>query len=73
MLLDNKNSGYVGDELKKHPFEGNKLSDFAACLDYSVANKDLPIGKLAAYRLHGESRLENDNFVYVDSIYAARS
>jgi len=50
-----------------------KLSDFAACLDYSVANKDLPIGKLAAYRLHGESRLENDNFVYVDSIYAARS
>ena len=50
-----------------------KLSDFAACLDYSVANKDLSIGKLAAYRLHEESRLNNDNFVYVDSIYATGS
>ena len=26
MLLDNKNSGYVGKELKKHSFEGSKLS-----------------------------------------------
>ena len=26
MLLDNKNSGYVGNELKQRSFEGNKLS-----------------------------------------------
>jgi len=47
-----------------------KLSDFAACLDYSVASKDLTIGKLAAYRMGNESRLDNDHFVYVDSMYA---
>ena len=46
-----------------------KLSDYAACLDFSVANKDIKIGKLAAYRMDGESRLRNDHFVYVDSTY----
>jgi len=49
-----------------------KLTDFAACLDYSVASKDLTLGKLAAYRMSDESILENDHFVYVDSIYAKR-
>ena len=48
-----------------------KLSDYAACLDYSVANKDIRMGKLAAYRMNGESTLQNDHFVYADSIYAS--
>lgn len=48
-----------------------KLSDYAACLDYSVANKDINMGKLAAYRMNGESRLQNDHFAYVESIYAS--
>ena len=47
-----------------------KLTDYSACLDYSVANKDISNGKLVAYRLDGERRLDDDNFVSVDSIYA---
>ena len=50
-----------------------KLTDYSACLDYSVANKDISNGKLVAYRLDGESRLNDDNFVHVDSIDAGNA
>ena len=49
----------------------HRLSDYAACLDYSVANKEITIGKLVAYRLHEEAVLKDSNFVYVDSIYSS--
>ena len=48
-----------------------KLTDHSACLDYSVANKDISNGKLVAYRLDAENKLNDNNFVYVDSIYAS--
>jgi hypothetical protein len=47
-----------------------KLTDHSACLDYSVANKDIINGKLVAYRLDGKDKLNDDNFIYVDSVYA---
>lgn len=48
-----------------------KLTDYAACLDFSVADKEVPIGKLVAYRYQGERSLQDRHFVYVDSIYAS--
>ncbi len=48
-----------------------KLTDYSACLDYSVANIDINNGKLVAYRLDTERKLDDNNFVYVDSIYAS--
>ena len=47
-----------------------KLTDYSACLDYSVANKEIGNGKLVAYRLNGEGPLDDNNFVYVESSYA---
>ena len=47
------------------------LTDYAACLDLSVANKEIDDGKLCAYRMDGAFKLKNENFVYVDSRYAA--
>jgi len=52
VLLDNKNSGYVGKELKKHSFEGSKLA-ILSCLfttyGYSALAKEL--SKLSSTRL----------------------
>ncbi|MCP8685965.1 helicase-related protein [Marinobacterium sedimentorum] len=44
MLLDNKNSGYVGTELKAHAYEGSKLSVLSALFTlygFSVLKKEL--------------------------------
>ncbi|WP_422474559.1 metallophosphoesterase [Endozoicomonas sp. ALB032] len=40
-----------------------KLTDYVACVDYSVAKKG---GRLAAYRWQGETVLDNRHFVWVD-------
>ena len=48
-----------------------KLTDYAACLDFSVADKETDKGKLVAYRYQGESEIQNRHFVYVDSIHAS--
>ena len=52
MLLDNKNSGYVGDELKKHPFEGNKLFVLSSLFTlYGFASLKKELSKLQETRL----------------------
>ena len=48
-----------------------KLTDYSACLDYSVANKDISNGKLVAYRLDREDKLNDEKFVHVDSNYSS--
>ncbi len=52
MLLDNRNNGYVGYELKKRSFEGSKLavlSSLFTIYGYAALNKEL--GKLSNSRL----------------------
>lgn len=52
MLLDNKNSGYVGDELKKLSFEGSKLSVLSSLFTiYGFATLQRELSKLSATRL----------------------
>jgi len=52
VLLDNKNSGYVGDELKKHPFEGNKLFVLSSLFTlYGFASLKKELSKLQETRL----------------------
>ena len=52
MLLDNKNSGYVGDELKKRPFEGSKLAVLSSQFTiYGFAALRRELSKLSATRL----------------------
>ena len=47
------------------------LTDYAACLDLSVANKEISNGKLCAYRMDDELTLLNHKFVYVNSLHSA--
>ena len=52
MLLDNRNNGYVGSELKKRSFEGSKLavlSSLFTIYGYAALRKEL--GKLSDSRL----------------------
>lgn len=52
MLLDNKNSGYVGTELKAHAYEGSKLSVLSALFTlygFSVLKKEF--SKISNVRL----------------------
>jgi len=52
MLLDNKNSGYVGTELKAHAYEGSKLSVLSALFTlygFSALKKEL--SKISNVRL----------------------
>ncbi|HPE59210.1 MAG TPA: SNF2-related protein [Thiolinea sp.] len=52
MLLDNRNNGYVGNELKKRSFEGSKLavlSSLFTIYGYAALKKEL--GKLSGSRL----------------------
>ena len=52
MLLDNRNNGYVGNELKKRSFEGSKLavlSSLFTIYGYAALRKEL--GKLSDSRL----------------------
>ena len=67
---DNKKPVFFGHywDRKDNP---QSLTDYAACLDLSVANKEIDDGKLCAYRMGGELTLQNENFVYVESRYAA--
>lgn len=52
MLLDNKSSGYVGDELKKHSFEGSKLSVLSSLFTlYGFASLKKELSKLHDARL----------------------
>ena len=67
---DNKKPVFFGHywDRKDNP---HSLTDYAACLDLSVANKEIDDGKLCAYRMGGELTLQNENFVYVESRHAA--
>ncbi len=40
--------------------------DNVICLDYSVASGKVECAKLVAYRFNGETKLDKNNFVYVD-------
>ena len=52
MLLDNKNSGYVGKELKKWSFEGSKLSVLSSLFTlYGFASLKKELSKLQHTRL----------------------
>ncbi len=52
MLLDNKNSGYVGNELKKRSFEGSKLSVLSSLFTiYGFAALKKELLKLSQSRL----------------------
>lgn len=52
MLLDNKNSGYVGAELKAHSFEGSKLSILSALFTlYGFSSFKTELSKLSGVRL----------------------
>lgn len=52
MLLDNKSSGYVGVELKKHSFEGSKLSMLSSLFTiYGYASLKKELSKLSESRL----------------------
>ena len=52
MLLDNKNSGYVGNELKKHSFEGSELSVLSSLFTiYGFASLKKELSKLSAGRI----------------------
>ena len=53
MILDNKNNGYVGNELKKRPFEGSKLSVLSSLFTlYGFASLKKELGKLQSARLY---------------------
>jgi hypothetical protein len=69
-IYDNKKPVFFGHywDRKDNP---HSLTDYAACLDLSVANKEIDDGKLCAYRMGDELTLQNENFVYVESRYAA--
>ena len=69
-IYDNKKPVFFGHywDRKDNP---HSLTDYVACLDLSVANKEIDNGKLCAYRMGGELTLQNENFVYVESRYAA--
>jgi hypothetical protein len=41
------------------------LSEHVACLDYSIAGEGK--GKLCAYQVNGEAKLDADSFVWVES------
>jgi ERCC4-related helicase len=52
VLLDNKNSGYVGNELKKHSFEGSKLSVLSSLFTlYGFTSLKKELSKLQSTRL----------------------
>ncbi len=52
MLLDNRNTGYVGDELKKHSFENSKLAALSSRFTiYGYASLRNELSKLSASRL----------------------
>jgi len=52
VLLDNKNSGYVGNELKKRSFEGSKLSVLSSLFTiYGFASLKKELTKLSENRL----------------------
>lgn len=52
MLLDNKNSGYVGNELKKRPFDGSKLAVLSSLFTiYGFAALKKELSKLSQSRL----------------------
>ena len=52
MLLDNKRSGYVGNELKKRSFEESKLSVLSSLFTlYGFASLKKELSKLQAIRL----------------------
>ncbi|BCA95207.1 helicase [Legionella antarctica] len=52
MLLDNKNNGYVGHELKKHSFDGSKLSVLSSLFTlYGFASLKKELTKLQHTRL----------------------
>ncbi len=52
MLLDNKNSGYVGNELKKHSFDESKLSVLSSLFTiYGFASLKKELNKLQSARL----------------------
>ena len=52
MLLDNKNSGYVGNELKKCSFEGSRLSVLSSLFTiYGFSTLKKELSKLSATRL----------------------
>lgn len=69
-IYDNKKPVFFGHywDRKDNP---HSLTDYAACLDLSVANKEIDDGKLCAYRMGGELTLQNENFVYVESRHTA--
>ncbi len=52
MLLDNRNNGYVGNELKKRSFEGSKLAVLSSLFTiYGYAALKRELGKLSDSRL----------------------
>ena len=52
MLLDNKNNGLVGEELKNHSFENSKLSVLSSLFTiYGFASLKKELGKLSSSRL----------------------
>ncbi|MEE9304140.1 MAG: hypothetical protein V3U84_10180, partial [Thiotrichaceae bacterium] len=52
MLLDNRNSGYVGNEIKKRSFEGSKLSVLSSLFTiYGFASLKKEFSKLSAGRM----------------------
>ena len=52
MLLDNRNNGYVGNELKKHSFEGSKLAVLSSLFTiYGFAALRKELAKLSDSRL----------------------
>ena len=52
MLLDNKNSGYVGNELKKQSFEESKLAVLSSLFTlYGFASLKKELSKLRSTRL----------------------
>lgn len=53
MLLDNKNNGYVGTELKKHSFEGSKLAVLSSLFTlYGFASLKKELSKVDQTRLY---------------------
>lgn len=53
MLLDNKNSGYVGNELKKRSFEGSKLAVLSSFFTlYGFASLKKELSKVQQARLY---------------------
>ena len=52
MLLDNRNNGYVGDELKKHSFEHSKLAVLSSLFTiYGFASLRKELSQLSDGRL----------------------